>query len=322
MGTKILLESDTNELEIIEFKLIEFDENGKKSSNHFGVNVAKVREIIRMPDITTVPNSQHAVVGMTKIRNKLVSIIDLARLLDKISDETATKRVIIMDFNEISVGIIVDNVARIHRVSWKKIEPPVNIPNMIIEEELVVGMIKMDDRILILLDFEKLIADIYPETAIKTINLSGEEKELHSMRSTKTVLVAEDSSFMRKRLVASIKGAGYKVLEASNGNRAHEILNNLNKMSLKEQKPLGYYINLVITDVEMPQMDGLYLTSLIKKDPNYKYLPVIIFSSMANEDNIRKWQRVAADEIIIKPNLPDLVKVCDKFIFKKESKIL
>ena len=309
--TNILLESDTNELEIVEFRIDEVDSSGTVVPCYYGVNVAKVREIIRLPQLSKVVNAKPGVEGMIKLRDKVITIINLAKVLNKDIGDLVADRVVVLEFNNLMVGVLVHSVSRIYRISWKNVEPP----SRSVHSDQVIGLVKMEDRIILVLDFEKIVGELCSESALKPLD---EELVLHAdsgvERSHKTVLVADDSPFIRHTLCAALRSAGYTVVEAENGAQAWDIIQQRMNQCLQDGTCFSSHIGMLITDVEMPQMDGLHLTSLVRKEETLKDLPVAIFSSLASEDNKRKWIGLGADRILTKPDLPNLVKVADELI--------
>ncbi|RNC73265.1 MAG: chemotaxis signal transduction protein CheV [Desulfuromonadales bacterium] len=303
----ILLKSDTNELEIVEFMLNEYDASGGVVPSHFGVNVAKVREIIRKPQMWKVPNAHHAIAGMMKLRDKVITVIDLSTILGKEMSALPPDRVIVLEFNRMVVGALVNSVSRIYRISWEQVEPPVKA----IESAYITGVVKMDDRIILVLDFEKIVGEICSQDILKEVD-HGQLLEGPLLDRTRhRILVADDSAFIRNTICSTLRAAGYTVEEAENGEEAWNILSAKLNHCRSAGIPLSNELDLLITDVEMPKMDGLHLTAQIKKDDVLKSLPVLIFSSLATEDNRRKWKDLGALDILTKPDLPNLVKIAD-----------
>ena len=299
---KILLESDTNELELVEFRIDEVAANGSVIPCYYGVNVAKVREIIRCPQLTAVVNAPPAVAGMIKLREKIITVIDLALVLNKNTGDMKADRVIVLEFNSVTVGVLVHSVSRIYRISWRTVEPP----SRLVEESQITGMVKMEDRIILVLDFEKIVGELCRESALRPLELDVVSHEQASSRSQYSILVADDSSFIRNIMVSALRGAGYRVEEATDGEEAWEMI--------KIRQSVQARFDLLITDVEMPQMDGLHLTSLVRKEPGLAGMPVVIFSSLASEANRQKWINLGANHILTKPELPRLVQVAGELI--------
>jgi two-component system, chemotaxis family, chemotaxis protein CheV len=289
VDSQILLQSDTNELEIVEFCI---DEGTKQS--FFGVNVAKVREIIRRPELTAAVSASSSVAGMMSLRDKIIPIVDLATILGK-NPEKVADRIVVLEFNQVTVGVLVNSVSRIYRLSWERVERP----NRICESAYITSLVKMEDRIILILDFERIIADLCESSAMIAVD---DQLLQESNASGRRILVADDSSFIRTSICNTLKNAGYTVDEAVDGEEAWQIIENKLSTGL-------FDIDILITDIEMPKMDGLHLTSRIRKDGRLANLPIYIFSSLASEDNKKKWQSIGANGILTKPDLPRLVQI-------------
>ncbi len=298
MDTNILLESGTNELEILEFTV---------GNNHYGINVAKIREILPYVPAIPIPNSDPAIEGIFMPREEVITSISLSTVLHlPESQNPKTDLYIVTYFNNTNAAFHVHSVARISRVSWEEVLKPDSTINGA-GEGVATGIVKLDNRLIVLLDFEKIIADISPETTLRVSDV--EELGLRS-RSQKPILIAEDSMLLSKLIQDCLKKAGYgNLIVNMDGQEAWE---KLEKMS--EKGDITEQVKLVITDIEMPRMDGHRLTKLIKEDPRTNKLPVIIFSSMITEDMIAKGKSLGADAQITKPEINRLVGEIDKLI--------
>lgn len=296
MDTKILLENGTNELEILEFKLGE---------NSYGINVAKINEIIPYQAVTPVPNSHPSIEGIFMPRETMITAIDLRNAL-QLGESKAEGLFIITNFNKLDVAFHVDKVVGINRYSWKQIiKPDATINND--QDGISTGVIKMDGRLVIILDFEKIVTDISPETGLKLteIDALGARE-----RSQSPILIAEDSHLLNKLISDALTKAGYiNQKRTEDGLAAWNYINEC----LQEGK-LDEKIACVITDIEMPQMDGHRLTKLIKTDDRLKHLPVVIFSSLVNEEMRRKGEALGADAQLSKPEIGKLVQEIDKLL--------
>jgi two-component system, chemotaxis family, chemotaxis protein CheV len=285
----ILLESDTNELEALEFCV-----DDGATPGYFGVNVAKVMEIIRMQDLSCTVLSSKTIAGTISLRGKVITVLDLAKVLGRTPDKPP-ERIIILEFNGITVGVMVNTASRIHRLSWSQIETPPPV----VADLYVIALVKMDNRIILLLDFERILAEFSGTTAMTPMPFDPLPLSLVEGRK---ILLVDDSSFIRNSISALLRNAGFRVEEAHNGEDAWNLLR-------EKLDRGGFDIDIIITDVEMPRMDGLHLTSLIKKETRLNGVPVFIFSSLASEANNRKWKHIGADGIITKPDLPHLVQI-------------
>lgn len=293
----ILLETGTNEFEIVEFSI------GPVS---YGINVAKVREVINPVPVTKMPNIHPWVDGIFTLRGRVMPLVNLPRCLGNQSTTTSPK-VIVSELNNYYVAFLVDEVSRIHRISWTAMEPPPHIAN----SDMVVGIIKMAEKMVVLLDFEKIVADINPEMNEKFSQIDSTSATALDNRKNKTILVAEDSKMLRDLLLSTLQTAGYaKVISTENGQEAWHKIEQL----IKDGKPVEDNIQLVITDIEMPQMDGHHLTKRIKEHEKCKHLPVVIFSSLINEEMRLKGESIGANGQVSKPEINQLIELVDKFI--------
>mgnify|MGYP002499822915 CR=1 FL=1 len=299
MDTKILLENGTNELEILEFTL---------DGNSYGINVAKIREIITYQAVTPVPNSHPSIEGIFMPRDVMITAIDLKNCLGKgVSEPTGL--FILTNFNKLDLAFHVDTVLGIHRVSWRDIiKPDATISTT--DESVSTGIIKKDGKLIIILDFEKIVTDINPETGLKMSEIN-ELGERH--RSNVPILIAEDSPLLNKLIVDSLKKAGYdNLIHTENGQRAYDVI-----CQCKEDGTLHEHVRLIITDIEMPEMDGHRLTKLVKSDDATADIPVIIFSSLVNEEMKRKGEALGADAQLSKPEIGNLVRIVDQLVDAK-----
>jgi len=298
METKILLENGTNELEILEFIL---------DDHSYGINVAKIREIIPYQAVTPVPNSHPSIEGIFMPRDIMITAIDLKNCLGRGVSEPKGL-FIVTNFNKLDIAFHVENVLGIHRISWRDIiKPDATISTT--EDSVSTGIIKQDGKLIIILDFEKIVTDINPETGLKIseINELGERK-----RSNVPILIAEDSPLLNKLIVDSLKKAGYdNLIHTENGQRAYDVI-----CQCKEEGSLNDHVRVIITDIEMPEMDGHRLTKLVKSDEATAHIPVIIFSSLVNDEMKRKGSALGADAQLSKPEIGNLVKIVDQLVDK------
>lgn len=299
MDTKILLENGTNELEILEFTL---------AGNSYGINVAKIREIIPYQAVTPVPNSHPSIEGIFMPRDVMITAIDLMNCLGR--GESEPKGLfIITNFNKLDIAFHVENVLGIHRVSWRDIiKPDATISST--DDSIATGIVKKDDKLIIILDFEKIVTDINPETGLKV----SEINELGSRtRSSVPILIAEDSPLLNKLIVDSLKNAGYEnLIHTENGQQAYDVI-----CQCKEDGSLNEHVRCIITDIEMPEMDGHRLTKLVKSDDATADIPVIIFSSLVNEEMKKKGEDLGADAQLSKPEIGNLVKIIDQLVMER-----
>ena len=297
--TKILLESGTNELEIMEFTV---------GGELFGINIAKIREIMRAQETKRMPNSHNFVEGIFKQRGEVITVIDLAKCLNIERIENKSHDIFILThFNKLNFAFRVESVVGIDRVSWENIKKPDKVIYSG-EDSVATAIAEYKDRLITILDFEKIIADISPETSITLDRLDelGDRVE-----SQKKILVAEDSMMLSNLIIGFLHKSGYKnTVKFNNGKEAWNYLTEAKESGL----PISNYASCIVSDIEMPLMDGHRLTKLIKTDDELKHIPVILFSSLISDELRIKGQEVGADEQITKPEIVELVSIIDRLI--------
>ncbi|MEK5206387.1 MULTISPECIES: chemotaxis protein [Psychrobacillus] len=294
----ILLESGTNELEIVEFQV---------GQNKFGINVIKVKEIIQPIGITFIPHAHPHVEGIVQLRGEVLPVVSMNRVLGiPVQNKSDQEKFIVAEFNKQRVVFHVDNVTQIHRISWDQIEKPSDIYQG--SSSHVIGVIKRQEEMILLIDFEKIIVDINPESGISVESVKKLGKR---ERSDKKIVIAEDSPLLRKLLHDTLTEAGYANLEFfENGLDAINYLDQITKVT----NDIAEHVQIVVTDIEMPQMDGHTLTKKIKEHTILSKLPVLIFSSLITDDLRHKGDQVGAEDQISKPEIAELVLKIDKFI--------
>lgn len=296
MDTKILLENGTNELEVLEFKL---------DGNAYGINVAKIKEIIPYMAVTPVPNAHPSIEGIFMPRDTMITAIDLKNCLQRGTTESGGL-FIITNFNKLDIAFHVDSVVGIHRISWRDIIKPGTTVSTT-EDGVSTGIIKFEDRLIIILDFEKIVTDINPETGLKLTDI---EELGERQRNDIPILIAEDSPLLNKLIVDSLHKAGYaNLIHTENGQQAYDVI-----QECKKEGTLKEHVQCIITDIEMPLMDGHRLTKLVKSDDETKNIPVVIFSSLVNDEMRKKGEALGADAQLSKPEIGNLVRTVDGLV--------
>lgn len=299
----ILLETGTNEFEIVEFSI------GKVN---YGINVAKVREVITRAPITGMPQAHPYIDGLFTLRGKAMPLVNLPRCLN-VQSSDAPKNVIVTEINNYDIGFLVENVYRIHRISWRDMEPAPEVG----DQSRVVGIIKMEDRIVLLLDFETIIAEINPEINAKLTTFEEATADIKDQRSDVHVVVAEDSAMLRDLLVTTLHESGYRfVRDFGNGQDAWDYLLSLSKKS----GPIENHVRIIVSDVEMPKMDGHRLLKLVRENERLTNVPFVLFSSLISEEMKRKGEELGASGQISKPEINQLIGLLDNLIFGKPMK--
>ena len=328
--TNILLEAGTNELEVVEFYLDEFvppstdapltAENGQPATpasyrGYYGVNVAKVLEIIRMPKVTELPEVQHpSVLGAFNLRSRIIPLVDLAMWLGKTHPANEEQpKTIVTEFNNVTTAFMVSGVNRIHRISWEQVEPP-NKYVAAVSNNTVIGVVKLEDRIIFLLDLEKVVANLNPKLGLRLDDL-GEDWTNKGYRA----LVADDSALVREMLRDLMEKAGFTVEVVSNGRAAWDRLEDIKQRCEQNGRPVSDFVHVMVSDIEMPVMDGLNLTHRIKTDHVLSNLPVILFSSLITDKLRHKGESVGADDQISKPEVTQLARRAMALIRAREE---
>lgn len=299
MDTNILLESGTNELEILEFAL---------ENHHYGINVAKIREILQYQEVTPVPNTHPSVEGVFMPRDTMITVISLKKCLN-LGEQEKNGLFIITNFNKLDIAFHVDEVIGIHRVSWEDIIKPDSTLNGQ-NGSVSTGVVKMNDKLVVILDFESIVSSISPEVGLRTNDIDSLDER---QRSDSPILIAEDSPLLSKLITDCLKKAGYaNLIVTANGQEAWDKL-----CEFKAAGDACSKVHCIITDIEMPQMDGHRLTKLVKSDDELKDIPLVIFSSLVNEEMKRKGAQLGADAQLTKPEIGKLVEAIDQLIAKR-----
>ena len=298
---EILLESGTNEIEIMKFTI---------GGNLYGINVAKVREIMISAPVKPMPHAHPAVEGIFKPRDAVLTVVDLPKYLGDEREKNPKDIFIVTNFNKMFIAFRVHTVDRISRISWTDIQKPDKTVSGG-AESVATGIAQCDGELVTILDFERIVAEIAPETSIQ---MSEVEQLGPRERNDKPIWVAEDSILLSKMIEDSLRRANYVNLHMfSNGLELWEALS-----ALPQNGDLARDVALIITDIEMPQMDGHRLTKLVKENSRFKQIPLIIFSSLISDEMRRKGRDLGADEQLTKPEIGHLVDVMDHLLMQHE----
>ncbi|MBN2291957.1 MAG: chemotaxis protein CheV [Pirellulales bacterium] len=300
IDTGILLEAGTNEAELLVFHV-----RGKR----FGVNVAKVREVLPIEGFTEIPKSDPAVDGLIDIREAVVPLVNLERYLFGDPGDTDSKSqdsLVLLEFNNEQIAFRVQAIERIYRVSWKNMLPSPQLGN---EATPVTSILRQEQGLVPLLDFESICANIGLGCSISSIDSVPKEDSLE--RSHMPIVFADDSRMICEMIRDSLVEAGYTSVKGfSDGQDAWNYIEPLAKHSTTEN--IHDRLACIITDIEMPRMDGLSLTKKVREHPVLGNVPVIVFSSIATKDNEKKGVQVGASFQVSKPHYDDLVATVGK----------
>ncbi|MCL1845104.1 MAG: chemotaxis protein [Defluviitaleaceae bacterium] len=296
-----LLDADEQTLQIMEFIV---------SGGRFGINVAKVSEIMKYSQypITPMPNSNPFVEGIFRPRTETMTVINLAAYMGlPPSEDEGTDILIITKLNNAETAFHVHGVEAIDVVKMSDIEKP---DSTIYggEEGMATGIAKYGDKLITIVDFEKILIDISPNMGFSPSDI---DKLGMRNRTTKPILLAEDSPLLERLIISSLEKAGYmNIICTANGQEAWDILEGYKKSN----RPIEEHVCAVITDIEMPLMDGYRLLKFIKEDSELRKLPVVVFSSIISDDNRKVSNDLGAVASISKPEIANLVTVIDEHI--------
>ena len=303
MNTNILLESGTNELELLEFQV---------GDGNYGINISKVVEILINQKVTPVPNAPSEVEGVFIPRDKLISVIDLHKVIQVSHTPTEKEMFIICEFNSMNVAFHVTNVKGIQRISWSDISDPptVSSGDSSGAAGLSTGVAKINGKIIIILDFEKIVSTLNKDAGLDTHGLDTLVRPNDDI-GNKRIVVADDSKFLNKMITDALGDTGYhNIVSFSNGEDAWNYVSGFRDKG----DDIKSHIACVISDIEMPKMDGHRLTKLIKDDPILRKVPVLLFSSLINAQMVEKGKSVGADGQFSKPQIKDLIAYLTKLL--------
>ncbi len=313
-----ILETGANELEIIDFRMFEVLDDGSLYEWILGVNVAKVKEVIFKPkDVIKAPGLPPEAEGLAKIRGQMVPIINLAKWMKIKEPPNAGKYVIVMEFLREIIGVVVHEARRIRRIKWADIKRP---PKSI-DEKLggkVIGVVEIEDnKLLLLLDFEGILDELGMIKIFgvdETKKIEGIEKRGHFR-----ILILDDSPVARKIIRRILEADGHTVFEAQNGIEGLQILHKWLEEAKQTGKDITDYVQLIISDIEMPGMDGLTFTRKVKEDPELSKIPIIVNTSLSDRANVDKSKFVGADAHLVKFDAPDLIKLVHQYAVTKSG---
>ena len=290
-------------LELMEFTM---------AGDSFGINVAKVTEIMRCSEITPMTLSHPCIDGVFKPRGKLITVINLPRYMAlPESEDPKNDMFMLTNFDNVNAAFLVHTVETMHKISWSNVERPSSIVYGS-NDSVVTGTTKIGSKIITIIDFEKVLYDINPDTGlqISEVQRLGERVEIK-----KPIVVVEDSVFLRRMLIESLEVAGYTNISAfDNGQDAWEYLQRCRSETVANIASIEKKVALIITDIEMPRMDGHHLTKLVKSDEVLSKVPVIVFSSLIDDAQKQQGEKLGVNAHLYKPQIGKLVQTLDEWI--------
>lgn len=316
----ILLESGTNEVEILEFMLC---------GQSFGLNVAKTQAIEQFDParLTAIPMTPPGILGMLLFRNRTLPLMDLADVLGmdqpkvedrnwEMDEETTAKQdrqiVLVMEFNNTTSAVLVDAVNRIHRISWDQIAPL--SAALAHDSTTFTGSVHIEKREILILDMEKIMSEVMPEACIRSLGYDQLYHVREADRADVKIVLAEDSNAIRSMIEHVLQQGNYQQIRSfDNGQSAKDYIWEIVERAREKGGSISDELTMLISDIEMPRMDGLTLCRQIKESPELKQIPVVLFSSLINEQMAAKCRSVGADGYISKPQIGELIQLIDQF---------
>ena len=288
------LKVGSNEMELVDFRILKEDEDGIYEGI-YGVNVSKVREIIRIPNLTELPGTPEFIEGIFDLREVVIPVVNLAKWMGIKEPEGAKEngRVIITEFNNVLIGFIVHDAKRIRRISWSDIEPATFVSGSgSLDGSKITGVTKIEgDNVLLILDLESVVQDL----GLYEPDVDNIPQELESFSGLAMVL--DDSSTARKIVKDALEKMGFHVVEAIDGQEALEKLEDLFKMY---DSNLHNQLKIIVSDVEMPRMDGFHFAAKCKEDDRFKNIPIVFNSSISDHFSEIRGKEAGAEAYLVK----------------------
>ena len=289
------LKVGSNEMELVDFRIMKQEENGETYEGIYGINVSKVREIIRVPDLTELPGTPEFIEGIFDLRTVVIPVVNLAKWMGITPPDSveSTSRVIITEFNNVLIGFVVHEAKRIRRISWNDIEPATFIGGSgDLDSSKITGVTKIEgDNVLLILDLESVVQDLglyKPDT---------EDIPQELERFSGLALVLDDSSTARKIVKDALQKMGFHVVEANDGEEGLEKLDELSKMY---NETLVDELKIIISDVEMPRMDGFHFAAKVKEDTRFNNIPIVFNSSISDSFSEGRGKEAGGEAYLVK----------------------
>ncbi len=289
-----VLKVGSNEMELVDFRILK-QEHGSVYEGIYGVNVAKVREIIRKPKLTELPGVPHFIEGIFDLRGVVIPVVNLAKWMnvDSPADAEKNARVIITEFNNILIGFVVHDAKRIRRISWKDIEPAsFSSGESSLDKSKITGVTRIeDDAVLLILDLENVVQELGLYTP------DERPTDTHKNEFTGVVLLLDDSSTARKIVKDALLEMGFKVVEAVDGEEGLGKLEDLYNMYGEQ---ITQQLRLIISDVEMPRMDGFHFAANVKQDNRFNKIPIVFNSSISDHFSEIRGKEAGGEAYLVK----------------------
>jgi two-component system chemotaxis sensor kinase CheA len=290
-----------NQVGMVDFSLA-YRQNGAVRRGRFAINAFKAREFVPVQELTRLPQAPRGFLGMLLLRGRTLPVVSLAQLLGFTeATEAGRGTILVCEFGSAVIGIQVTDVNRVHYISWDEIKPPPDSGGLV-PVTYVVGTILMGEEVVMVLDFEQIVQDV-----LRLYKEFGDSLEdVEQRKEGSRVLLAEDSALVRRKIAEALRAANLEVIEAANGQEARDLLLEMAARVEEEGGSIFDLLDLVLSDIEMPQLDGYTLTRTVKTHPTLLGLPVILQSSLTNETVVQRAREVQADGVVGKHDPEEL----------------
>jgi two-component system chemotaxis response regulator CheV len=297
MKSEESLKVGSNEMELVDFRILK-EEDGEIYEGIYGINVSKVREIIKLPKLTELPGTPEFIEGIFDLRDVVIPVVNLAKWMGIKEPDDVQKRtrVIITEFNNVLIGFIVHDAKRIRRISWSEIEPA-SFANGggELDGSKITGVTKIeDDSVLLILDLESVVQELglyEPEVDNTTHSISEDDK------FSGVALVLDDSSTARKIVKDALEKMGFDVVEAMDG---EEGLKKLDELYAVHEDRINDHLKIIISDVEMPRMDGFHFAANVKEDERFSKIPIVFNSSISDHFSENRGIEAGGEAYLVK----------------------
>ncbi len=288
------LKVGSNEMELVDFRILK-QENDEVYEGIYGINVSKVREIIRVPSLTDLPGTPEFIEGIFDLRDVVIPVVNLAKWMGIVEPENVEKnsRVIITEFNNVLIGFIVHEAKRIRRISWSDIEPSTFASSSgKLDGSKITGVTKIeDDNVLLILDLESVVQDL----GLYEPKLDDIPQELESFSGL--ALILDDSATARKIVKEAVEKMGFQVVEAMDGKEGLEKLDELYNMYGSD---ISNHLKIIISDIEMPRMDGFHFAANTKSDGRFNNIPIVFNSSISDSFSEGRGKEAGGEAYLVK----------------------
>jgi len=294
MHTEDSLKVGSNEMELVDFRILK-EEDGEVYEGIYGINVSKVREIIKMPKLTELPGTPEYIEGIFDLRSVVIPVVNLAKWMGITEPESAKAkaRVIITEFNNVLIGFVVHEAKRIRRINWSDIEPASFVSGASsLDGSKITGVTKIEgDNVLLILDLESVIQEL----GLYEPDIDHVPEDMDNFSGL--ALVLDDSSTARKIVKEAVQKMGFSVMEAGDGQEGLDKLNDLHKMYGDD---LAKHLKIIISDVEMPKMDGFHFAANVKEDGRFDNIPIVFNSSISDHFSENRGIEAGGEAYLVK----------------------